>query len=281
MQPLETLSSTLYFTNELIEDYCKEKEIVIVERVILALYRKLVELSDGVYISADHELEAPALVSYRGAMEAYLALKYILLEPELLEKRAMAYYVGYCYQQIDVGEKGLRDYEKTPEQYGEEITIFKGKIEEIKKLLKEDIFVPVVQEWKKAKRNINKRKKSNHINPKWHSLFKGPMTINQLALYVQKKENEEEEYLMADLYSLISISAHNYLALSAFFNEDDKLLLAPVRFSGLNNEKDFNVITTRALLLSGTLSFVKVMYPEYEGKFEEFKEQIKPHISYT
>ncbi|CAH0323929.1 hypothetical protein SRABI84_05389 [Peribacillus simplex] len=60
MNNLEKLSMAIEFSNNLIADYAQNKTMEISDQVILALYRKFVELSDGIWVNADHELHRPS-----------------------------------------------------------------------------------------------------------------------------------------------------------------------------------------------------------------------------
>ncbi|WP_313235815.1 hypothetical protein [Sporosarcina ureae] len=58
--------------------------------VVTTLYRRIIEWSEGVCISGVHGLLGPALLNFRGQLEAYLAFTYILQGDSLLEDRSKA-----------------------------------------------------------------------------------------------------------------------------------------------------------------------------------------------
>jgi hypothetical protein len=271
MQQIESLSKAIQFAEKLIVDYCKEKQVHTEETVILSLFRKIVELSDGVFVNADHELEGPATLCFRGVIEAYLSFEYILLEPESIKQRALAYYVSYQYQHLDIGKQIIRGKEKRQNPDGKDKEYYYKVITEYEKILQNDELRETVNEWKRVKKVINQKRRGRPINPKWHSLYNGPKTINRLAIIVQEqKYKDNDRDLVADLYSMISASAHNYLALNAFYTKDGEKILQPIRFSGVDNKRDFNITTTRAILTSTAFTFVKIKFPEYESYFEKF-----------
>lgn len=269
MKQLEDLSKAIQFAEKLIVDYCKEKQIHTEETVILSLFRKIVELSDGVFVNADHELEGPATLCFRGVLEAYLSFEYILLDPKSIKQKAFAYYVSYQYQHIDIGKQIIRKKEKRPG--GIDVEYYYKVIAEYEKLLQDDELIDTVNEWERVKKVINQKRRGRPISPKWHSLYNGPKTINRLAIIVQEqKYRDNDRDLVADLYSMISASAHNYLALNAFYTKDGEKILQPIRFSGVDNKRNFNIHSTRAILTSTAFKFVKVKFPEYESNFEKF-----------
>ncbi|AKF95935.1 hypothetical protein [Brevibacillus laterosporus] len=65
----------------------------------MALYRKLLEQLEGMFILADHHIESPTTVMIQAALETYFALSYVLHDADLINRRAACYYVGFVKNQ--------------------------------------------------------------------------------------------------------------------------------------------------------------------------------------
>jgi hypothetical protein len=101
--------------------------------------------------------------------------------------------------------------------------------------------------------------------PKWYSLFGGPPTLNKLV------QNLGESDMMYSIYSGLSKSAHNYIALRALTPSG----LLPVQ-SGFNPDNDtdnLNVICT--FLVSSITRFTDKIYPEYMNDLLPFLQEYK------
>ncbi|ALC84543.1 hypothetical protein AM499_00925 [Bacillus sp. FJAT-22090] len=163
MNKFEELDLTMRFGENLITEYLANNELNRSTEVIIALYRKLIEFADGVYVAAEKGLHGPASLNFRGAIEIFLSLKYILMDDVNIEKRTSAYRVGYYIQQIKVGENRLA--KNLDENTKEKIKILKNE-------LASDRYQNILKEWKKRKIDINKPHTDNE--PKWYSLDGGP-----------------------------------------------------------------------------------------------------------
>lgn len=101
MKPYDILNESIKFATKQLEDFKATNSLNNVSTIVIkVLYRKIIELSEGVRVSGANGLSGPALLSYRGLIEAYLAFKYILQDEKLLEDRAKAHKIGYLKEKI-------------------------------------------------------------------------------------------------------------------------------------------------------------------------------------
>jgi hypothetical protein len=269
MKPYQLLNESIKFAINQLNDYKANKNLSdISTMVITSLYRKIIELSEGVRVSAANGLSGPAELNYRGLIEAYLAFKYILQDPALLENRAKAYKVGYHKQQIKAGEYYLRE-NLPPEQR----THFELAVQEHKKEIETKELQDVLNKYEE----LQASDKRGHI-PKWHALDGGPNSINKLAK-ILVDENDSEKELMSNLYSFLSVGAHNYMALNSIFKKDENISINPVRAHFNPNRDDYNFVGTRTLLTSSIMSFTIELFPEHTRQFQDFAQRIMPYLN--
>ncbi|QWG31048.1 hypothetical protein EXW58_26660 (plasmid) [Bacillus mycoides] len=257
MKPyLEVLSKSIQFGDETLKNLERKKELPIEHKVIIALYRKLFEQVDGNYILADHELEGPARVLLRSAMEAFLSLIYILQEKRRIQDRAFSYYVGFFKAELKIANNPLTT--DNPNGFKNEEDS-KLDIKEIESILNKRQFKKVLNEWELTN-------KKTRYEPKWYSLFNGPTSVNQLVNKIADKDTNL-------LYGILSMEAHGYQALSAVKHRDltnEDFALQPIR----NNITDETVKLTRVLLTSITMRIISLIAPEYELDLIKFAKEI-------
>lgn len=237
--------------------------------MITALYRKIIELSEGVRVSGANGLSGPALLNYRGLIEAYLAFRYILQDETLLEDRAKAYKVGYHRQQIAASKYSLERASNDGEKQYFELAIQHHTSE----IEKDDLQKVLV-----AYDELQSRDRRGFI-PKWYALNDGPTSINSLAKFLVE-EDETDRELVANLYSFLSTDAHSYMALNSIFEKDGGLSINSVRKSFNSNKDEYNFVATRSLLTSSILRFMQSTFPENESVVREFVQRIAPYLNY-
>ncbi|WP_342558302.1 DUF5677 domain-containing protein [Metasolibacillus sp. FSL K6-0083] len=270
MKPYDLLKESIKFASKQLEDFKVTKSLDdIPTMVITSLYRKIIELSEGVRVSGANGLSGPALLNYRGLIEAYLAFKYILENEHLLEDRAKAYKIGYHKQQVEAGNYSLKRASNDDER-----AFFESAIQyhtnEMKNESLQDIF--------KVFNELQNRNSKGFI-PKWYELNDGPRTINQLAKYLAEKDEEDKE-LVANLYGFLSTDAHNYMALNSILKSDELITVKPVRAFFNSNKDEYNFLGTRSLLTSSILKFMQSAFPENESNFLAFAQRIAPYLRY-
>lgn len=269
MKPYQLLNESIIFATNQLNDYMANKNLSdISTMVITSLYRKIIELSEGVRVSAVNGLSGPAELNYRGLIEAYLAFKYILQDPALLDRRAKAYKVGYHKQQIEAGEYYLSG-NLPPEQRA----FFELAVQEHKKEIETEELQDVLNKYEELQASDRRG-----FIPKWHALDGGPKSINQLAKSFVDEDGSEKE-LMSKLYGFLSTGAHNYMALNSILKKDENISIKPVRAHFNSNRDDYNFVGTRSLLTSSIMKFTIEMFPEYTRQFQDFAQRIMPYLS--
>jgi len=150
---------------------------------ILALYRHVIEMADGVDVLLSQACCTPAIPLVRGSFEALLSIEYILEQPQEYTRRSLSWLVGYVHQRLDM-------YHRL------DSTTPKGK--QFKAVLDEDeaasrIRLPPLDELQRAAGNLESLLAKPHLRPveaefkrhrrtpRWHALFRGPPTLLALA----------------------------------------------------------------------------------------------------
>lgn len=227
--------------------------------VASSLFRQIIELSIGVKVSAENGLRTPTEIIYRGFLENYLALKYILIDPSTSIERASAYKIGYHIQQIE-SAKEMIALEAT-------IQIDRADIEKViefhTNIINKPEFSLVLNEFNNLKRTYY---------PKWYSLFSGPKTLKELAEALEGSGN-----LLYSIYGALSTSAHSYTAIRALSSS----VLLPIQSSFDPSNDTYNLNVIASFLTSSINRFTVNLYPDYGEKiipflkdYKEFKERL-------
>lgn len=268
MKSYELLNETIKFSTQQLEKFTTTNQLdTISNMVVTALYRKVIELSEGVSVAGINGLSGPASLSFRGLVEAYLAFSYILDDKALLDNRAKAYKIGYHKQQIEIAEQSLERTIDREERKQYEAGILQHKAELLNDELQEVL----------AEYNDVHHKGRNKFLPKWHALNKDATSINKLAKYVAEEIDGDQD-ILALVYSSLSVKAHNYLALNSIANLDGLLTIKPVRAIFNEDEDNYNFTEARALLTRVVMKYTEQIYPEYEGELKKFATYISPYL---
>lgn len=265
MKPYDLLRVSIQFASKQLEVFKATKSLDDVSTmVITALYRKIIELSEGVRVSAANGLAGPAELNYRGLLEAALSLEYILQDSTKIDDRAKAYKIGYHKQQINaVDQENLSEQERTQ--------ISRGLIYH-----QEELELEELQEILIKFNELHSQDKRGFI-PKWYSLDGGPRSINQLAIHLA--EDDEPETLVSNLYGLLSTGAHMYMALNSIKKSREAITIKSVRATFNSNLDEYNFVATRSLLNSAILRFTQAKHPEYANDLRKFFIKIRPFLS--
>lgn len=252
--------------------------------VFSSLFKKIIEYCAGVVASADNGLRGPSVLNYRAALEVYAALTYIIEENDnkIKNDRAAAYAIGYHKQKIVNGELLLKS--RTSEEEPEEKKKWENLQQSInwhKEELKKEEFSNVLKEYERSKKQFNYKngRKINNFLPKWYSLYNGPQTFNKLVKRLKTDGDSGIGKMFVDLYSLISVDAHNFLTLDDIeLNSKGEKVLNSLQTT--NNEYKINtyIMNTRVLLTSSFLKFKQEVHTEYDEKSYEFLETILPYL---
>lgn len=268
-QPLINLKKSITFGEWVLKELANRNDLELEQKIIISLYRKFLEQTYGAYISAVNNLDSPLQIMQRSALETYLSIRYILQEEELVQKRAHSYYIGFLKNL----EKEVTDwctYTEVDELLTNGIGDTKQKISNI---LHNPILKTTLDEWKKTRLKINRRrKKGKKHNPKWYSLFNGPLSINKLAETLIKED--PSIYLF---YGALSQEAHGYYSLKGtnYLTLIDKPLnLKPIADSLV--PADWSPIV--AFSTGALREIIFYLMPERIGIFLEFMKEINMDI---
>ncbi|MFB7351685.1 DUF5677 domain-containing protein [Bacillus thuringiensis] len=254
------LSKSIEFSVDLMTKLGEREDLTVEQKIILSIYRKLIEQIDGNFILADHQLKSPSIVMIRSALETYLSLKYITQHKKFIKDRAISYYVGYLKNQRIVHDNMLKN---PPKHVSIPKEKFQNKIVMIDELLKEPIFNKILKQWKITK-EIQNKKYNNTYEPKWYSLFKeGPTSIKMLV----RKLNDDQIY---KYYEILSLEAHGYESLNGLINDD--IINNPFSFKPIRNPENLNHFAgmARALCTSASHEIINYMAPELNNEFIKF-----------
>lgn len=239
--------------------------------VVSSLLRKIIELSDGVYVSALNGLKGPAEVNYRGVIEAYLAFRYINQNQEERSKRAIAYKIGYHKIQINHVESLSNRSMNNIDPF-----LFQNQLKYHRDELEKEEFSDVLREY-----NDLQRRTSGGYIPKWYSLYEGPKSINQLAKHIEENmNNSSDKKIITTLYGALSSKAHNLLALSEVrMSETGEVILKSVRSPSNPNVDSYNLSVVIYLLNASMNHLTQNFYPDFLGEFIEFDDYIKDALA--
>lgn len=273
MNPYQLFVKSIEFANEQFEDFKVTKDLSqSFLEVMGSLYRKIIELSEGVRVCAENKLKGPAELNSRGLIEVYLAFKYIMQDSNLASKRAIAYKIGYHKQQLESARTPLDTYLES-----DELEEFNKRLVYHENELQRKEFQKVLKEHDRLQYNNPKNKRK--FIPKWHSLYDGPESINKLAETVAR--DEEDKMLVSMLYSMLSKSAHNYLALrDVYKTSTNTISIGPIHGTFSPMEDNYNLVLARSLLTSIIRDFTIHVYPESKDNFVRFRQELIPFLTY-
>jgi hypothetical protein len=263
MNSYDLLVKSIDVANNLLEDFIIHKGLKDnLTEVLSSLFRKMIELSDGVRVSAENGLKGPAELNYRGLLEAYLGFRYIIEDPKLSVARAAAYKIGYHKHQIEATQYAIdNDFVGNAKAVYEKALLFHTNS------LNKTEFYSLLEEFDRLQ-NANPRK---HL-PKWYSLYGGPKSVNKLA----KIFEEDGRDLLQNMYGFLSTGAHNYLALrDLVLDENGKVSLKKTRFNFDPDLDQCNLLHTRTMLTSTMVRFISTLYPEYTNNLLPLFNEIK------
>ena len=148
-----------------------------------ALYRHVIEMTDGIEALVSQACPAPAVPLVRSCFEAWLSMEY-LLEKDY-ERRSLCWLVGYIHQRLDMCErfdlstaKGARfkevfDNDRIVSRMSWPSVEAPSKAREnLLSLLAKPVLRPIESEFARQKRQ------------KWYRLFDGPSSLFELAQYL-------------------------------------------------------------------------------------------------
>ncbi|PDZ49770.1 hypothetical protein CON07_20095 [Bacillus sp. AFS094611] len=256
---LENLNKTIVFAESILDDLKNLNDLKLEHKIVISLYRKLLEQTCGGYISAINNLGGPLKIMVRATLETYLALKYILQKEQFIQRRAYSYYIGFL-NDIKLDASDWCEHLDLEESHRQNIEF---DLIHISKILDSKLLKKVVAEWKNTK-----RKSGKPYNPKWYSLYGGPQTLQQLA-----KRLEKEDPFIRLYYSSLSQEAHGYNSLedTNYFHLIDKPLSLKPIISKLSPDH-FGPI--RAFCMAAVAEIIVYFFPERRNIYLEFAKEI-------
>lgn len=170
---------------------------------VLALYRQMIELTDGIEVLLSQSCAMAAIPLLRSSFEASLSIEYILENEANYVQRSLSWVVGYVHKRIDMYER---------------LDPSTNKGQEAKKLFDDDVFASTIPmapaaEVQAAKARLQSMLTKPHLQPietehckykrpEWYSLFGGPNDLRSLAQWLRRGAQYEL------LYRQWSMSVH-------------------------------------------------------------------------
>lgn len=240
----------------------RNEELKLSDIVIISLYRKLLEMTDGIFILIDHNSLSPANIIARSIFEVYLALTYITEDKALMENRALCYFLFHKEEELKLLNKQFA-YDLLKEKYPE-ATLSQMKAS-IKNLKKRHPFKKIEID----KRNlIKKEQKLRKRYIKWYSIYnRNDVEIFSVVDLIEYVGNSTTKNIK-ELYALLSLEVHGANAIKNVKRESKKIYLDNIRESDNNNEKLFHAI--RSLISKATIGLITIYTPEKTNDFKEF-----------
>ncbi|WP_379134081.1 DUF5677 domain-containing protein [Paenibacillus sp. sgz500958] len=200
---LNSLSKNLRFGIYLFESIFKQnKKFELFDLVIFSLYRKLLELTDGIFILIDHNSLGAAQITARSVLEVYLSLSYIVEDKNNMEKRALSYFLFHKEEELKILSK-QHSFDLLKTKYSE------AKLQEmnqtIRKMKKEHPLKQIEFDKRQLISKIKSEIPRKYV--KWYSIYNKTedeiYSVNDLLKYVSK--NNES---IIELYGLLSLEVH-------------------------------------------------------------------------
>jgi hypothetical protein len=257
---LNSLSKNIRFGVHLYENILsKNCEYKLSDLVIISLYRKLLELSDGAFILLDQNSLGASKITARSIIEIYLSLAYILEDKNLIEKRALCYFLFHKDEELKILNKQYA-FNLLKTRYAEKT--LNDKKNSIIKMKREAPFKQIIND----KKNLSKKTGRKYL--KWYSIYhkqgKEIYSINDLINNVDNIPIES----IRELYAILSMEVHGINAIQNIQVHSKKLFFDDIRGFNEKNERLFHAI--RSLLSRQTINLVHLYSPELFKEFGDF-----------
>ena len=157
------------------------------DTAILALYRHVIEMIDGVEVLISQACSVPAVPLLRSAFEASLSIQYILETEQDYGRRCLAWLVGYIHKRLDMLERL-------------DPTTSKGQ--NARRLIQDDeitsrLLLPSSQDLQQSAADLHALLSEPHLQSieaeyqrcqkaSWYQLFNGPSSLYKLAEHLGK-----------------------------------------------------------------------------------------------
>ena len=157
------------------------------DMAVLALYRHITEITDGIEVLVSQSCSAAALPLLRSSFEALLAIEYILENDTDYVQRSLSWVVGYVHKRLEMyerldastdrGREARRffDKDKTASKIQfPPATDIQERMANLEKMLTKPHLQPIEAEYNKYRK------------PRWYTLFGGPTNLRMLADHVRR-----------------------------------------------------------------------------------------------
>lgn len=154
---------------------------------LLASYRHIIEITNGIEVLLSQCCAAPAIPSLRSSFEAYLSIEYIVEDEQEYARRSLSWLVGYIHQRLEMYERLdpstnrgiqsaniMRDDQLFSRLQLPPVPDVQIEITNLQTLLAKPHLQLVEAEYSRLRR------------PKWHHLFGGPQSFYDLAQHLNK-----------------------------------------------------------------------------------------------
>lgn len=231
-----------------------------------ALYRQILELTDGTEILISNASPSAGIPLLRGSFEALLALEFMLEESEHYETRSLSWLAGYIritrrfynsllpktaegerFLSAIAEDKTVRTFPLPPEKQ------ISKAIDNLNLLLSREQFKSIVTEYDRHKRE-----------PHWYSLFDGPSNLRNLARHLKRTAQYDVLYRGWSM----SVHANDFRP----FLETDKSEKSAIR--GLRDLNSTYQVTTFGVtfLIDATRLLVEKFHPGEDWSKWYFRE---------
>ncbi|TXR75174.1 DUF5677 domain-containing protein [Bacillus sp. BF9-10] len=235
-------------------------------KVAISLYGQVIENIKGVFILLKNSSERCALSITRDLIENTLYLMFIM-DKKYFKKRALSYYYSFfkdslSYEEMLLSnrENGVKIREYIKKELSDQIFVdVKQRRDALKKVLEEERFNEIKNEWERVRIEKKKEKKRRNYYPKWHELFEGSENIRQLAISC----DFVVEYDM--LYGPYSRQVHSTNAMESY--------------GGVNQISREALLATRSFGLAAIEHYIDFFLPKLGKEFAEwYIKEIDPDV---
>jgi hypothetical protein len=256
---LNSLSKAILAGQQILELSASKVNLKHHDVIIISLYRKVLEQTDGLFILLDHDSNSAATSTIRTLYETSIGMQFIFENKDLLANRANSYYVSYMHEQLAWAKEAIKSDELSGLYTIEEL---KEKIANFKSSLSKEPLKSVNKVWHKEKEKLERKNK--HFPPKWYSLYGGAGSFTQLSSRFKGTHPM--------LYAGYSLESHGYSALQNLVTDEEtkKQFLAPLRHR--HSGYDTLCYLGRTMVSLCTSLMVNRYCPEILHEFEELFE---------
>lgn len=185
--------------------------------VVIAFFRRIVELLDSIAVQLQAGCVVPSLNNLRVLLEAFLQLEYFLKDADQIPLK----YKQYVLMDID-GRIALFSKMKDNTEAPEQLLIIDGYLNELQKKLDLPFFDELRPEYIKMVFKTNGERRNS--TPKWYSLNKDLENVWKLAVNLHREEEYNRVYTTAS-----EVTHSSGLMMDGFREEGDQSHIVKIR----------------------------------------------------